>query len=415
MRVPHLATILASIAGAGVIVLGGCVGDDAVARAADPDGGSSTDGGSAANPGDADTGIPGDASKCGAPLSDCAGTCIDLTTTATSCGACGHSCLGGTCTGSKCSAVKVVGGLDAPSAIALSTSPPLVVVTASTALYKCAKSGCANAERMWTATTYPPRGEELSVAISGGSAYSVTEAPGVPGARVSRQSLASVSANPNPLSVDSVGTETVSLAFDGTRLVVGGTGKIRTCLTSGCTYADVASNIYFGAAALTADPNGLYVWGSGSAGFEGLFTCPRSSALPCDATRTEIVARVNAGSVYSLQLFAGTAYWVDRDGAVKHRVLACKLTGCAGTPTVIAEEEEDIGGLAVDAKGAYWTTTLANNIRSCTNLTAGCGKTATSLVTGQTKPAGIALDAEALYWVNAGAVASSGEIMKLAR
>ena len=419
MRAPLLATVFASIVTAGVLGVGGCVGDDASSTLAppDPDGGGATEGGSTVDSGSGGDGAPsGDASKCAAPLSDCAGTCIDLTTTATSCGACGRSCLGGTCAGSKCSAVKLVGGLNAPAAIALSTSPPLVVVTADTALYKCAKSGCANAERMWTSAAYAPRGEEVSVAIGGDSAYSVTEAPG--GVRVSRQSLNNVSANPGPLSTDTVGTATVSLAFDGTRIVVGGTGKIRTCLTTGCTYADVASSIYFGAAAVSPDPNGVYVWGSGSAGFGGLFTCPRSSALPCDATRTEIVTRENAGSVYSLQLASGTAYWVDRDApdaSAKHRVLACKLSGCNGTPTVIASGEEAIGALAVDAKGAYWTTTVANTIRSCTNLTTGCGTTSTSLVTGQTKPVGIALDADALYWVNAGAVPGAGEIMKLAR
>lgn len=393
------------------IGLPACVGEDATVTPGARDASTTEEGSAAIDGGLGADGSGGD--LCAAPLSECSGKCVNLDTSSDDCGACGHSCLGGTCASGKCAPIKLTGGLNAPSALALAASPPLVIVAADTALYKCAKSGCTSAERMWSATTYPPRGDVISVAISGGEAFSATDTPGN-GVRVSRVSLSATTTTPAPLSTTAVGVGTVSLAFDGTRLVVGGGPSIRTCLTSGCGgYQDLLSSIYLGSATLTADPGGVYVFGGGTFGTDGVSTCARSASLPC--TPQPLVTRAKSGSAYFLQVVAGTAYWVDIPDAGKHRVLACKLSGCNDAPTVIAEDEEDIGGLAVDAKGAYFTTTLANVVRVCSDLVGGCGKTATSLVVGQTKPVGIALDGEAIYWVNQGGAPNTGEIMKLAR
>lgn len=56
-----------------------------------------------ANPDDSQSGDAG----CPVDQTVCAGACVDLKTSATSCGKCGRSCFGGTCTASTCSAYVV--------------------------------------------------------------------------------------------------------------------------------------------------------------------------------------------------------------------------------------------------------------------------------------------------------------------
>ena len=222
--------------------------------------------------------------------------------------------------------------------------------------------------------------------------------------------MQSSTTNPSPTTGTSVGPTTHSLNIEGNRLVVSRDPSILTCITSSClTFDTVYSGLYLGDGVQAPGTPGTFVFGGGTFGTDGLRTCPRN--LPCNSN--EILPRAKSGAVTFAQVVGSTSYWVDPTGT-KARVLSCPVAGCTD-PTVIADGEETIGGLAVDAKAAYWTTTVAGVLRVCRDPVKGCGTASTNLVTGLTNPKQIAQDAQAIYWVTAGVGASTGTLMTLAK
>ena len=70
----------------------------------------------------ANSACAGGACLCTTGYTDCSGSCAQLSTSATHCGACGHSCLGGECVAGKCKPVELVAALVEAQNLAVSST-----------------------------------------------------------------------------------------------------------------------------------------------------------------------------------------------------------------------------------------------------------------------------------------------------
>ncbi len=128
---------------------------------------------------------------------------------------------------------------------------------------------------------------------------------------------------------------------------------------------------------------------------------------------------LTSGSLYGKTLPSGTPFSIVTD-AVQTRAIAYrdgslfytsgqdvrKVGSGGGTPVIVAPNQADSYGLALDASAIYWT--IDNSTGAIWRSDAG-GNVA--IATGQNQPTGIVVDSKAIYWVNSG----SGQVMKLAK
>ena len=82
-----------------------------------------------------------------------------------------------------------------------------------------------------------------------------------------------------------------------------------------------------------------------------------------------------------------------------------------GTRTTLASGQSDPEGIAVDARGVYWTNAGSGTVMKVPKITGDAfgGGTPTALASGQSDPYGIAVDATFVYWTDY----TSGTVMKL--
>jgi hypothetical protein len=96
-----------------------------------------------------------------------------------------------------------------------------------------------------------------------------------------------------------------------------------------------------------------------------------------------------------LRAFGDTVYWASDSGT--STIFACKLPSCP-TPKVIASGEANLGDLAADETGVYWTDPISGRVRACTDLVNGCAGNAVTVADSQANILGIATDATNIYW-----------------
>lgn len=84
--------------------------------------------------------------------------------------------------------------------------------------------------------------------------------------------------------------------------------------------------------------------------------------------------------------------------------------GTAATPLVTGQV--NVGGIAADASGVYWTNRAGGSAGLGSVMRAPLtGGSAVPLASGQNDPHGIALDATTVYWTNS----AGGQVMKVAK
>jgi hypothetical protein len=104
----------------------------------------------------------------------------------------------------------------------------------------------------------------------------------------------------------------------------------------------------------------------------------------------------------------GVAYWGGAGTTQKNtaQIKSCPIESCT-SPTILADNQPTVGDLTVDAKNVYWSSygnNPTNGIYACS--LSGCGGTP-KLVAKDADPRGIAVDATAIYWAN-----SQGNIVR---
>jgi hypothetical protein len=126
-------------------------------------------------------------------------------------------------------------------------------------------------------------------------------------------------------------------------------------------------------------------------------------------------------------LDAESVYWITNNGN-GGQVLKCAKGGCAGSATQLATGRGNLGGIAVDSSGVYWTETQTfpggkigptaaaapGAVFQCAMT--GCNNAPTLIASDQNHPTGIAVDAVNIYWANSGSNKSpDGAIMVVAK
>ncbi len=332
---------------------------------------------------------------CSAPTpTPCFGSCVDLTSDGTNCGACGHDCQGGLCLGGLCQPVTLATGLDDPTVIAVGptgvfwttfpasdagavmtcgldggpvttlateTGTPSGIAANTTHVYwadesigvqECAIGGCG------AGPTLVAAGPAKDLAIDSSSVYWIQENPGV-----------GLSC---PLAGCPVGA-------DG--------GAEPTTLFSGQGYTQN----------LAIDATSIY-W----SGPPGAFKCPLSGC-PLDADGGDAVTVLATTGGYGISVDSANAYW----GGPVVGLLACAIGGCGGMPRALAATAYPFNTVS-DGINVYWTDYTSGAIDRC--AISGCGGQPTVMASGQ-RPFGIALDSTTIYWTDS----TGGTVSRLAK
>ncbi|CAN5418762.1 hypothetical protein BH09MYX1_BH09MYX1_32070 [soil metagenome] len=392
---------------AGLAIFAACVGDTPITPI--PDAGGSNDTGATNDTGTVnDSGAPDTAITCTAPLTNCANFCVDLTRDKANCGACGHSCLGAACGASKCAVQIVASGLSNPYIAANSTTPDVIVVASSDALkdggtpsgglYRIAKPSGAPV-KMWTSPFYAMNRDfnnQLStIAVGGTKAYMISVVGNT-------ASLSYVDLNgapgtaPTPISIPNGSSLLLFVAAsttDAGSFVAAGSAYQSYARANFDTPIPIFST---GGGAGIAFPDLPYIVIADNASSKNIVRCDRTvSITACSGGGVDVYSGPLASNVKFLTAVGSTLYWVNE--ASTSTIVSCTLPTCT-TPLVIASGEADVGGLAIDVTGAYWTDPISGHIRACTDLSKGCAGASETRVDGQANATGITTDKDAIYW-----------------
>ncbi len=146
--------------------------------------------------------------------------------------------------------------------------------------------------------------------------------------------------------------------------------------------------------------------------FGSILTCPVTG---CTSATTFATA---TPAVYGLAADAATLYWANRYAATfggTATIESCPLAGC-GAPVVLADGllDDDFRSIATDGVNIYWADTNTGTVSRCP--VSGCNGTPTVLATGQAFADAIAVDATSVYWTTLGTPnfdKRDGAVMKL--
>jgi hypothetical protein len=313
----------------------------------------------------------------------CGTTCVDLSTSPTDCGACGHDCGGGTCAAGVCQPVAVADAgdlLDAPAALAVNGSAifwsertrvrscplpdgcvatPTVIATGYSRLrsiaasadkvyfsgckicdeyhefYECPVSGCPAPTFRISRTVYG----YYRLLIGDTRAYAQESTENLVGcARSSCATTVSRWTLPGL-------TELYAVETDGSTLYLYGGGNLKTCTdASGCGFLDTLPGSSSVSPTFRARGGSFYWWAAGSPG--SIRTCAISGCGAGTALASE------SNGAVELEVDASGVYWLNGTlGTVRH----CPLAGCPGSgPTLLASGRGAIKELTLDAGFAYW-------------------------------------------------------------
>lgn len=318
--------------------------------------------------------------KCDGGLTACGTTCVDTTTSSTSCGSCGHDCLGGTCSAGKCQPVVLVahGGND----VVVDKGEAYWVSTSNSYAARCTTANCSNT---YVALAINRAGID-DVAVDATNVY-WTENGGV-----GKCARAGCNQMPTALVSGQVTADGGVPGFDGiavtsTTVFFAMGGAVLSCASSGCANAPSV------ATAVSADDFALdstNLYGTTAA---TLWKCPANNCT--NGTRSSIATGLSGAE--SVAVDSMYAYYSFGTGIGK-----CALSGCGTTPTILASGLVAASDVTVDATYVYWTDPMSNTVLRC--AVGGCGNKPDTIATGQSSAKGIALDSAAVYWTTSAAL-----------
>jgi len=336
------------------------------------------------------------APSCSATIVDCDGDegngCeTDLTSSVTSCGACGNSCLGGACKEGKCQPFVIASGQSTPTNVALDdTHLYWTNQVPGGAVMRVPRLG-GTAEMVATKTKTPG-----GLAVDGSSVFwSEFES----GGSIWRLDKSDVGDASKAVELHTGQGTSLTLIADGTRVFWVTPGTVRSVFKTGGGYVQLADGQ--GTPAGLVSGLGFVFWTNTSTG-----TVVGTSLSDLDAG----IKTLASGQSYPSGLAADISnlYWAnhmaDADGGLP-RIMAVSRTGSVA-PKVLADDQAGPIGVAQRGTYVYWT----NNVGGTVMRVLKTGGAAEELASGQQAPGGIAVDSTAIYWVNR----DDGNVMALA-
>lgn len=336
------------------------------------------------------------APSCSATIVDCDGDegngCeTDLTSSVSSCGACGHGCLDGACKEGKCQPFVLASGQSTPTNVALDdTHLYWTNQVPGGAIMRVPRLG--GAAEIVAAKTKIPGG----LAVDGSSVFwSEFES----GGSIWRLDMIDVGDASKAVELHTGQATSLTLIAEGTRVFWVTPGTVRSVLKAGGGYLQLADGQ--GTPAGLVAGFGLVFWTNAVAG-----TVVGTNLSDLDAGITTLASDQS----YPVGLAADISnlYWANNmagaDGGLP-RIMAVSRTASVA-PKVLADDQAGPIGVAQRGTYVYWT----NNVGGSVMRVLKTGGAPETLASGQQAPGGIAVDSTAVYWVNR----DDGNVMALA-
>ena len=330
---------------------------------------------------------------CKAGQTACGGKCVDVSSDAQNCGACGRDCLGGACQANVCQVATVAQPGGDPYGLALdSTSVYFTTVTTGN-VYSCPLAGCGASPTTLATGLQSPSG----IASDGKNVYiatltSVLSCP-VTGCGASPAVFAANQGDPSVVVVDA--TRVYWTNHTG--------NQVMSCPIAGCAgQPTVISPNETAAEGLAIDGTNAY-WTNAFTPGGTVNKCPLAGCGGLAST----VLTTGLSLPQSIVTDGKNVYFTVYSG---NAVMSCPVSGCGATPTPLITLSGAYDGIAVDGTDLYVVNGFDDgSVLKC--ATTGCPGGPTVLATKQGKPGKIAVNARAIYWT----ASKSGTVMVLAK
>ncbi len=376
-------------------------------------------------------------SSCPATSGDCNGDSTDgcetdLTSSLSSCGACGAACAfanaAASCMASACqlgscnsgfadcdgnatngcetagTCAPSCGGAPpaaTPEVLASGRNQPLRIVADGTsfywteygggALYKCSSAtGCSGSPTQ-LATGSSPWG----IAVSGSNLFwSDSTANDV-------YTCGTACTNNGVAQFGSGTGGAAALAANGTHFFWNDADQaIYSCPAGGCSGApNVLVTGAYNPIYLALDSSSLFFMNG------QLLKCPLGG---CVGNTPEVLSTDGVSKFGGIATDGTKVYYSTFSGGEIH---SCDVGGCAAGDLVASTPGGLPVAMAVDACNVFWADQATNTIYACPK--SGCGSSPWTLATAQENPTGLAVDDGYIYWVNKGAGSNDGSVMRL--
>jgi hypothetical protein len=412
-------------------------GDAAVAPAADATAHVAADGSAEASvapavDAGADTGAM--TPTCTGTLVACGTACVDLTSSPTNCGACGHDCGGGACESSRCQPYALVPSIEPPTTFAIDSKS--IYFAQGGTITSCPIAGCA------FGSTQIVSGFTQVNQIAVGADYLLFIAYSDTGLRVGGApqldfSVYSCPKGPCPSPVAVTGTVTSALSnmvLAANNLLYIESGCSGLC-RPGSSFSNVSQCLGFspsgcdggvitiqsGDSPIAADTANVYFSfdedaGADAASVPTLASCPLGA--PCavpQALRSAVPDSTELVAFSGSLLFNGEIEFTRGESPVDF--FSCPTADCSN-PASLASLSDAVASFAVDTSGIYLAA--GSEIYECPP--AGCGADPMPIATGQSAPQTVLSDPQFVYWIDGdqtasdgGVIADSGGILRVAK
>lgn len=354
-----------------------------------------------------DAGDGGASPGCEPSKGICDGKCVDTSSSADHCGACGHSCGGGKCESSVCTPVVVASNLATPPSGVAVTGKSVFWIR-NGAIERCPAEGCTGAPFVVTSevsigaqqpggTTIVTDGNQvawIATGTAGGNGRDIfaCDVIGCNNGFPPRNSGTSLNAAPVQLALQS------STLFAAQSTGSQRQGPIATLVMTGIfPNSDSVTGI-------AADTKNIYVAGV----FQSSSTvmgCPRVANATCTPSH----------------LFVGATYLAAGGGFVfatsSEGIKSCASTGCGGSATVLDANDKAAAAIAANDTIVAWvnpgdTAKATGSVRIC--ALPDCAGGPKTIADAQEQPVSVTLSGGFVYWANRGVGAGKGSIWRAA-
>jgi len=296
-----------------------------------------------------DAGVDADAGPCRAGMTLCSGSCVDLQTSATSCGACGHACKNQDCTGGLCIPDVLASSLPGPRDILVDDTYVYFGNHDSVSTQRVGKDG-SGLVLFGGPQVFPGQ-----MVLSNGQLYWTNDS-NLKGVLLSMATAILPSDVPNKLAVDLAGPAGLA--------VVGGDAFIAMGAATNASGNGCATSAYVGQ----------------------IVRCPVGGCqVPACGGGGPIAVATGQSAPHALAADAKAMVWATDDGTIH----TCPTPGCGTGPTPLITGQSGVGAIVLDNANVYFTT--ATSVASCDR--ASC-TSPTALASGLKAPRRIALSPE---------------------